>query len=94
MKKKFFGRFQFRLGLIYLKFLGQNIEIINIGCSIDENSEIQNFLRWIDISNEISKIKWVNKYMIICGLRNWKILGRKKKFQCIGWFLEVYNNNK
>ena len=43
-KKNFFGRFQFRLGLIYLKFLGQNIEIMNIGCSIDENREIQNFL--------------------------------------------------
>ena len=43
-KKKLFGRFRFRLGLIYLKILGQNIEIINIGCSIDENREIQNFL--------------------------------------------------
>ena len=46
MKKKyiFFGRFQFRLGLIYLKILGQNTEIMTIGYSIDENREIQNFL--------------------------------------------------
>ena len=43
-KKRFFGRFRFRLGLIYLKFLGQNIEIMNIGCFIDKNREIQNFL--------------------------------------------------
>ena len=42
--KKFFGRFQFTLGLIYFKILGQNIEIMNIGCPIDENSEIQIFL--------------------------------------------------
>ena len=53
MKKKIFGRFRFRLRLIYLKLLGQNIEIMNIGYSIDENREIQNFLRWIDLSNEI-----------------------------------------
>ena len=44
MKKKFSGRFQFRLELIYLKILDQNIEIRNIGCSIDENTAIQNFL--------------------------------------------------
>ena len=43
---------------------------MNIGCLIDKNKEIQNFLRWIDLSNEISKIKWVNKYIIICGLRD------------------------
>ena len=43
-KKKFFGRFRFRLRLIYLKILGQNFEITNIGCSIDKNREIQNFL--------------------------------------------------
>ena len=43
-KKNFFRRFQFRLGLIYLKILGQNFEITNIGCSIDKNREIQNFL--------------------------------------------------
>ena len=65
-----FGRFWFRLGLIYLKLLDQNIKIMNIGCLIDKNKEIQNFLRWIDLSNEISKIKWVNKYIIICGLRD------------------------
>ena len=46
MKKKgFFGRFWFRLGLIYLKLLGQNIKIMNIGSPINENREIQNFLR-------------------------------------------------
>ena len=50
---------------------------MNIGCFIDENKEIQKKIRWIDLSNEILKINWVNKYMIICGLRDWKILGRK-----------------
>ena len=56
-EKKIFGRFQFRLRLIYLKILGQNNEIMNIVCPIDENMEIQNFLKWIDLNNEISKIK-------------------------------------
>ena len=50
---------------------------MNIGCFIDENKEIKKKIRWIDLSNEILKINWVNKYMIICGLRDWKILGRK-----------------
>ena len=44
---------------------------MNIGCFIDENREIWIFFRWIDLNNEILKIKWVNKYMIyICGLRD------------------------
>ena len=51
---------------------------MNIGCFIDENREIQIFFIWIDLNNENLKIKWVNKYMIIFGLRDWKILERKK----------------
>ena len=39
--------------------------------------EIWNYFRWIDLKNEILKIKWVNKYMIICGLRDWKIIRRR-----------------
>ena len=35
---------------------------MNIGYPIDEIREIQNFLRWIDLGNEISKIKWVNLF--------------------------------
>ena len=77
-KKKIFRRFRFTLGLIYLKFLGQNIEIMNISSSTDEKKGNLKFLRWIDLSNELSKIKLVNKYVIIRGLRDWKILGRKK----------------
>ena len=45
---------------------------MNIGCFIDENREIKIFFRWIDLDNEILKIKWVNQSMIICGLRDWK----------------------
>ena len=56
-KKNIFGRFRFRLGLIYLKFLGQNIEIMNISSSTDEKKGNLKFLRWIDLSIEISKIK-------------------------------------
>ena len=79
MKKKwFFGRFWFRLGLIYLKLLGQNIKIMNLNCPIDENRKIQNFIRWIDVRNEILKIKWVNKYIIISDLRDWKIFKKEK----------------
>ena len=43
-KKNSLEDFDFRLELIYLKKLGQNIEIRNIGCYVDENKEIQNFL--------------------------------------------------
>ena len=51
---------------------------MNIGCFIDENREIRNyFFRWIDLNNEILKIKWVNKSMIICGLKDWKIIIKK-----------------
>ena len=32
-----------------------------------------------DLSNEISKIKWVNIYIYIYSLRDWKILGKKTK---------------
>ena len=51
---------------------------MNISSSTDEKKGNLKFLRWIDLSNELSKIKLVNKYMIIRGLRDWKILGRKK----------------
>ena len=88
-KKNSLENFDLGYDWFILKLLGQNIEIRNIGYSIDENKEIQIFFRWIYLSNEISKIKWVNKYMIICGSGK-KII----RFQCMGWFLIVCNNNK
>ena len=41
---------------------------------------------WIDLNNEIVKIKWVNKYMIIYGLRDWKIIIRR--IACF-WILDL-----
>ena len=61
-------------------FKDQKIEIMNISCFINENREIRNLFRWIDLNNKILKIKWVNKSMIICGLRNWKII--RKRIAC------------
>ena len=51
---------------------------MNIGYFIDENREIRNYFRWIDLNNKILKIKWVNKYMILCSLRDWKIIIRRR----------------
>ena len=70
---------------------------MNIGYFINENREIRiSFFRWIDLNNEILKNKWVNKYMIICGLRDWKII--RKRIECfwiwdnvLGW--QNNNNN-
>ena len=50
---------------------------MNISCFIDENWEIQIFFRLVDLNNEILKIKLANKYMIRCGLRDWKIIRRR-----------------
>ena len=61
-------------------FKNQKIEIMNISSFINENREIRNLFRWIDLNNKILKIKWVNKSMIICGLRNWKII--RKRIAC------------
>ena len=44
------------------------------------------FFIWIDLNNEILKIKWVNKYMIICGLRDWKII--RRRIACL-WILDL-----
>ena len=43
-KKNSLENFDLGYDWFILKLLGQNIEIRNIDCSIDENREIQNFL--------------------------------------------------
>ena len=47
---------------------------------VDENREIRNFFRWIDLNNEILKLKWVNKYMIYMWLKG---LENNKKKNCM-----------
>ena len=60
---------------------------MNIGSSIDEKKGNLKFLRWIDLSNELSKIKLVNKYVIIRGLRDWKILAGKNYKISMYWVI-------
>ena len=57
---------------------------MNIGVSLMKIGKFEFFFRSIDLNNEILKIKWVNKYMIICGLRDWKII--RKRIACF-WIL-------
>ena len=40
----------------------------------------------MNISKQISKIKLVNKYMIICDLRDWQII--RRRIACF-WILDL-----
>ena len=61
---------------------------MNISCFIDESREIWIFFRWIDLNNEILKIKWVNKYMIYMWLKGLENNNKKNCMfleYCVGW---------